>query len=125
MSEKVQVVGARELASSLRAASDDLADMTAAQDRAGEYLVQTARRLAPRRTGRLAGTVRAHVAGPAVSVTAGGVSVPYAGPIHYGWFARNIQPQPFLTDALQQGEPAVVNIYEDQVQRTCAQVHGK
>jgi hypothetical protein len=36
-----------------------------------------------------------------VSVSAGNNGrVPYANPIHWGWFKRNIKPQPFFVKAL-------------------------
>ncbi len=59
-----------------------------------------ATRTAPRRTGRLAGNVRPLGSLTKAQVAAGGARVPYAGPIHYGWPARGIEPQPFITDAV-------------------------
>ena len=40
-----------------------------------------------------------------VRVSVGRATVPYAGAIHWGWPARNISAQPFLTDAAKQTEP--------------------
>jgi hypothetical protein len=119
------VEGARELERTAHKAADDLGDMASSQARAGDYVAQTARSLAPTRSGRLAGTIRAQSAGVAATVTAGGPGVDYAGPIHFGWPARNIASQPFLTNALEQAESSVVNIYEDGVDRVVARIHGK
>jgi hypothetical protein len=49
------------------------------------------------------------------AVTAGSRSVPYAGPIHFGWPRHNIKPQPFLYDAADRRINDVVNVYEKRV----------
>lgn len=51
---------------------------------------------APKRSGRLAGDIRGNRARSKAVVTAGRVSVPYAGPINYGWARRNIEPSGFM-----------------------------
>lgn len=61
-------------------------------------------------SGRLAASLRASRAKNRAVVRAGGARVPYAGPIHYGWPARNIEPQPFLADALREQRSQV---YQD------------
>jgi hypothetical protein len=48
-------------------------------------------------------------------VRAGRTSVPYAGPIHFGWPAHNIEPTPFLYDALDQRRSEVIDLYEQRV----------
>jgi hypothetical protein len=42
-------------------------------------------------------------------------TVPYAGPIHYGWPARNIESQPFLLDAMGAKEGEVIRQYQDHI----------
>ena len=54
---------------------------------------------APKRTGTLAGDIRGNRARSSAHVTAGRVSVPYAGPINYGWAAHNIEPSGFMQKA--------------------------
>ena len=125
MAGQVKVEGARELEASARAASADLADMGRANSQAGDYLAQVARSKAPAVTGRLAGSIRAAHSPTETTVTAGGPGVPYAGPIHWGWAARNISAQPFLVDALATAETSVVRMYETDVARTVATIHGK
>jgi hypothetical protein len=46
--------------------------------------------------GQLRGDIRGNRAKSKAVVTAGRVRVPYAGPINYGWPARNIEPSGFL-----------------------------
>ncbi|MBD8466791.1 hypothetical protein IFU30_10980 [Plantibacter sp. CFBP 8798] len=65
----------------------------------GNIVVQAAN--VPSLTNRLAGTVRAGRGKTKAVVRAGGARAPYAGVVHYGWPARNISPQPFLSQALQ------------------------
>lgn len=54
---------------------------------------------APKRSGRLAGDVRGNRARSKAVITAGRTSVPYAGPINYGWAAHNITPNGFMQKA--------------------------
>lgn len=68
---------------------------------AGEIVANEARALVPVRSGALRNTIRVSKALNRVSVSAGNNGkVPYANPIHWGWFKRNILPQPFFTKAL-------------------------
>lgn len=63
----------------------------------------------PRADGDLATTLRAGRGKTKAVVRAGGAKAPYAGVIHYGWPARNIEAQPFLTEALQSTRPQVLS----------------
>lgn len=70
---------------------------------------------APKRSGRLAGTIRGNRAKSKAVVTAGRARVPYAGPINYGWKARNIAPARFMQRADAQVAPRAVQMLEDGV----------
>lgn len=73
----------------------------AANKEAGNTVLDAARPLVPVRTGRLLSTLKVNNALNTVKVTAGNnKSVPYANPIHWGWFRRGIKPQPFFSKAL-------------------------
>lgn len=67
---------------------------------------------APRRSGRLAGSLRGGQAARQSIVRAGGASVPYAGPIHWGWPARGIRANPWIAAAAQASEPVWLAQYE-------------
>lgn len=125
MADQVRVEGARELETTAHRAAESLADLSDAHGQASEQVAQLARGMAPVVSGRLAGSVRAERAPTQATITAGGPGVPYAGPIHWGWPARNIRSQPFLVDALAAAESSVVNVYGDAVTRTVATIHGK
>jgi phage gpG-like protein len=117
----VTVVGAAPLRATTLRAAVELERMDTADSRASAYLAQRAKGMAPRVTGRLAGSIRPGRTSDAATVTAGAV---YAGPIHWGWPARNIRAQPFLADALTQGEPTVAAIYLGEVTRIVHTIKG-
>jgi len=76
-------------------------EIKAAGSQAGDIVAREARNLVPVRTGALRNSIRVSKALTRVSVSAGNNGkVPYANPIHWGWFKRNIKPQPFFTKAL-------------------------
>lgn len=123
MPETVTVEGARELRATTARAASELSRLDTADSRASAYLAQRAKGLAPRLTGRLAGSIRAGRTKDAATVTAG-AGVPYAGPIHWGWPARNIRAHPFMVDALSAGEPTVASIYMGEVTRIVNGIRG-
>lgn len=118
---QIRIEGIETLTATMAKAADDLKDLKQANDRAAELVVAQARRIAPRRSGRLAASLRA------VSVTGGAqmeATAPYAAPIHWGWPSRHIEPQPFLTYAAQQTEAQWYRFYQEAVDRTLETVKG-
>jgi hypothetical protein len=57
-------------------------------------------------------------------VVAGRASVPYAPPIHWGWPARNIAAQPFVSQAAQATESQWLPVYLHDVQQALDRVKG-
>ena len=97
----IKVKGLRSSLKALQAIGVDAKDIKSAGNEAGEIVAREARNLAPVRTGALRNTIRTSKALNKVSVSAGNNGrVPYANPIHWGWFKRNIKPQPFFVKAL-------------------------
>lgn len=97
----IKVKGLRSSLKALQAIGVDAKDIKSAGNEAGEIVAREARNLAPVRTGSLRSTIRTSKALNKVSVSAGNNGrVPYANPIHWGWFKRNIKPQPFFVKAL-------------------------
>jgi HK97 gp10 family phage protein len=81
--------------------------------KAGEIVAAAAKPLAPVRTGALATTITSSPTKYQGRVRIGrGASIPYAGPIHFGWPARRIKPQPFVYDALDERREEVLQAYE-------------
>lgn len=117
----LEVKGAAQLADTLKAAGDELADMKAANEAVGSMVVGKARALAPKVSGALAASVSATVVLAGIDVAADAV---YAGPIHWGWPAHNIAAQPFIQEAILSTEPQTLQLYEDEVNRILSQVKG-
>ena len=116
--------GARELRRTLRRAGDDLGDLRETHRGVAQLVAGTARGLAPVVTGRLRSNIRPGATKTAAIVRAGGARVPYAGPIHWGWPNRGIEPHPFIADAAQQTEQVWVAQYLHGVQRILDRVQG-
>jgi hypothetical protein len=83
----------------LEKAGADSTDMKQLMYDIGMLVVRAS--LPPVLTGRLASTIRAGRGKTKAVVRAGGSRAPYTPIQHYGYPARNIEPKPFLLDALQ------------------------
>lgn len=57
-------------------------------------------------------------------MSAGGVRVPYAGPIHWGWPSHNIEPQPWVSAAAEDTQSVWLGMYEKDVQQALNRVKG-
>lgn len=122
--EGIKVEGAANLRRTLRRAGDDLGNLKAAHAEAAQIAARASEALAPRRTGRLAATIRGAGTKTAGVLRAGYASVPYAGPIHWGWRARNISPQPFLSDGATDSQGRWLPVYEAAVDDAIRKVRG-
>lgn len=120
----VQVQGAKELRKTLKAAGDDLSELKAVNQAVGNMVVGVARGLAPVRSGVLAGSIRATRAAGGVGIKAGGASIPYAGPIHWGWPARSIKANPFISNAALTTEDQWVALYQEEIEKILERVEG-
>jgi hypothetical protein len=118
---QVQVTGADELVRTLARAGDQMDDFTAANMTAGQVTAAAASRRAPRRTGRLAGSIKATTRPNGAEI---GSTLIYANPIHWGWPARNIRPNPFLTTAFGENQPRIVSEYSKRVESIIDGVRG-
>lgn len=120
----VKVEGLDELARTLKRAGHDLTELKDAHWRAANIVAQRAESIAPRRSGNLAGSIRAARQAKRARVQAGRASVPYAGPIHWGWPAHNIEANPFMSKAAQSTEAEWAKAYFDDVQAALDKVKG-
>ena len=119
----VTVEGARELRAALRRMDDRLVrQMRDVNADAAEPVAEEARRLVPILTGALEADIRVSKGARSAAVLAGRRLVPYAGPIHFGWPARNIEPQPFLYDALDARREEVADRYRRAVDALVVQL---
>lgn len=83
--------------------------------RVGRLVAEQAREEVPVRSGALQRTIRAANTGRGAKIRAGSARVPYAGPIHFGWRARNIKPNNFLYRAVDKKVDVALDIYLEEV----------
>ena len=92
---------------------DDLKDAFA---KIADEAARTASSFAPKGpTGRLSASIRGNRAKSKAVVTAGRSSVPYAGPINYGWPSRNIAPALFMQRADEAMQTRAISVLEDEI----------
>jgi hypothetical protein len=120
----IRVDGARQLRRSMRRAGLDLEDLKATHARIAGMVATTGKSYAPRRSGRLAASIRPSGTKTAAIVRAGYARVPYAHPIHWGWPRRGIRANPWLSRAAQSSEPAWLAIYTREVDRILGTIEG-
>jgi HK97 gp10 family phage protein len=121
MTTRVTVEGDTMLAATLHRAAAELADLSATGRGAGELVRARAASNAPKRTGRLAGSVRASASRSEVVVASGTV---YAARVNYGMPSVGQPAQPFLTNALGDTQKEVVARYERAVNAAVSHVRG-
>lgn len=112
---RIQVTGAKELRRALKRMDNDASDLRGVNLDAAKIVAGRARDIVPRLSGTLENSIRALASKSSGSVAAGKARIPYAGVIHFGWPAHNIEPQPFLYDALDQRATQVVQLYEQRI----------
>ena len=121
----MQIDGAREFRRGLRAAGDDLSDLRTVHKAVAAIAAAATARLVPVRSGRLLSTIRSSGTKTAAIVRAGNnTRVPYANPIHWGWFRRGIRAQPFASHGAQQSEPRWLPIYENYTDTALEKIKG-
>ena len=103
---RLRVEGLGKTLRQMSKAGADAGDMKDLMHTLGLVVISAAR--PPHKDGTLAGTLRAGRGKTKAVVRAGGRKAPYAGVIHFGWPARNIEPQPFLLDALKATRPQIL-----------------
>lgn len=95
-----------------------------ANKRVGTIVVNKAKTLVPIKDGDLLGSIRAAALLNRVVVRAGSAKIPYANPIHWGWFYdrenfiyKNIMPNPFLAEALDYNRDEIYTKYATEMQK--------
>jgi hypothetical protein len=120
-----EVRGGRTLRKSLRTAGDDLSDLKDVHKQAAGIAANRAASRAPRRSGRLAATIRAAGTKTAGIVRVGNnTKVPYAPVIHWGWGRHHIAANPFASRGAQESQPTWLPLYERYVDTTLNKIKG-
>lgn len=134
----VTVQGGARLRSTMKKAGLDVKELTSINKQAASTVTAAARATAPvgkpsRKRGRgrpksggaLKASIRAGATTKAGVIRAGSSRVPYANVQHWGWPARNIRPQYFISDAAIRTEPVWVKEYEKHMNAVIKKVKGK
>lgn len=104
----IKVQGLQDALKALKAIGTPTAEVSAAAQQAGEIVASMSRTLVPVKSGKLRATIKSKKQARKVLVSAGNnTTVPYANPIHWGWYydknnfvKKNIMPNPFFAKAL-------------------------
>ncbi|MCT2043397.1 hypothetical protein M3D15_08675 [Pseudoclavibacter alba] len=120
----IRIEGTRQLRRSLRAAGDDLSDLKEAHREAAAIAAEASADLAPKKSGKLAESIRSAGTKTFGEVRAGKKAVPYANPIHWGWFKRGIKPQPFASRGAQDSEGRWIRVYDTALENAIKKVEG-
>jgi hypothetical protein len=112
-----EVEGLRQLIRDLQILGVEVDDI---KDVFADFASQGARLaagMAPKRSGRLAASIRGNRAKSRATVSAGSARVPYAGAINYGWPKRNIRGSQFMQKADQVLRPRIETGLQRAVER--------
>lgn len=111
-----EIEGLREVQKAMRKFSDDSRnDMKETHRKAGQIVVDGAARYVPVRSGALLASLRSAPTQRQGRVRVGSAAVPYAGPIHFGWPARKIKPNPFIYEVLDDRRQEVYALYAQRI----------
>lgn len=110
-----QVEGLSRVVRDLKAIGVEVDDLKDAFAKIAAEGARKAAAAAPRRSGRLAGSLRGNRAQSKAVVTAGTAAVPYAGPVNYGWPSRGIDATGFMQKADEEMRPRSVELLEQEI----------
>lgn len=111
-----KVTGLREVRKALKQYGDETKTaLKPANLEAARVVAEKSKYFVPVRTGALESTIRALATTKSGKVRVGNAKVEYAGPIHFGWPARLIKPQPFIYDALDDRIEQVLSVYNSAI----------
>ena len=123
--ESIKVSGLNQLVRDLKVIGVPAKEIAEAGSDAGEIVAAEARTLVPVKTGALKSTIRVAKQQRRVVVRAGNARVPYANPIHWGWFRRGILPNPFFSKALKLNIEEIYTRYFENIDKLIIKYGGK
>lgn len=116
----IRVEGLNRVVRALLEIGVEVDDLKEAFSSIADHGARLAASFAPKLSGRLAGDVRGNRARSKAVITAGRASLPYAGPINYGWRAHNIEPSGFMQRADQALQPYSLQLLETEINEAIA-----
>lgn len=120
----VHIEGLNRFIQTCKAAGVDMSEFAEASRNTASIVTFGAMSRAPKRSGNLAASIRSGKGKNRVVVYAGGASVPYAGPIHWGWPGHGISDNPFILNAMRESEPVWTGYYERELEKIVSQIKG-
>lgn len=105
----------------MKAAAASLEDLRPVNEQVAQTIAPEASGRAPRRTGRLAASLRATGTNREARISS---DLVYANPIHFGWPAHNIRAHPFITETIDTRREDVANAYENAVEKEIGRIKG-
>lgn len=111
MGEGIEVIGADDVQRALDSLTDAVLDLERAHEEAGELLLERAD--PPSRSGRLGASGRVEAGSDETALVYDEI---YAGPIHNGWPAHNIEAQPWAAEAAADNSDDVLGVFADYLQ---------
>ena len=133
---RVQVKGAARLRRTLKAAGVDMKQLRDANRAAAASILPIAIGSAPvgqpqplhwarpHTPGTLKSSLRVGATNRAGMIRAGRKSIPYAGPIHYGWAARGNKTNNWINEAVTRNENVWIRVYMDHIDDVLDQIQG-
>lgn len=119
----VRVEGLTKVVRGLQQMGVEVEDLKDAWGRIAEEVKPDYQRVTPYRTGRLRGDYRTSKAKGKANLYVGRASVPYAGPINYGWAKRNIAPANFVQRGDVTAAPKASRSLEEEISRLVARLN--
>jgi hypothetical protein len=112
----IKVEGLSSVRRQLRQLSDEVdyeaAEFLGVHKALASAVAGDSKQFVPVLSGALQASIRDAATKKSARVKAGGGAVKYAGPIHFGWAARRIEPQPFFYDAIDRRRNEIKERYE-------------
>ena len=122
--QAVTVEGMAGLLKALKAVGAPVEAIREANEAVGGMVLRTAKAIAPVRSGDLRRTIKLSKVTTNIKIRAGLKSVPYANPIHWGWFydrknfiTKNIKPNPFMARALGYNRDEILAKYVSEMKK--------
>jgi hypothetical protein len=115
-----KVEGLSQLAKDLQALGLDVDDLKDSFSAIADKGARVAADFAPRKSGRLAASIRGNRAKNKAVVAAGKARVPYAGVQNYGWPKRGIKGSGFLQKADEVLRPEALELLEREIKEKIA-----
>ena len=118
---EIRVEGVETLRATLKRAMAEIDTLEDGHRKVAAIVNEEAQRRVPRRTGRLASSMKPTRSKKRASVTA---RVPYSKPIHWGWPARGIPANEYLYGAAKDTEAEWLRAYDREIQAALNKVRG-